>query len=161
MTDGSRSKRGLGTEGLRFLFFVLYPLLAIVVVPIALAGASSGVRGDELFNDPAYELGLLWGIFSYFGILMWAAATACCAVAWSLLTRTSRSHRLRPWFLASAVLSSALTIDDAFLIHDVVLSDYVASRRCSFSLATPLRSAGISFDSVGSSSAEPTQPCSW
>jgi hypothetical protein len=125
MTDWRRSRRGLGTEGLRTLFFVLYPLLAIVVVPIALAGASTGVRGDELFNDPAYELGLLWGIFSYFGILMWAAATACCAVAWTVLTRTSRSHRLRRWFLASAVLSGALTIDDTFLIHDLVLSDYV------------------------------------
>jgi hypothetical protein len=103
----------------------VYPLLALVVVPIALAGASAGVRGDELFNDPAYELGVLWGIFSYFGILMWAASTACCAVAWTFLTRTSRSHPLRPWFLASAVLSGALTVDDAFLIHDVVLSDPV------------------------------------
>jgi hypothetical protein len=118
------TRRGLGTEGLRTLFFVLYPLLAIVVVPIALVGASTGVRGDELFNDPAYELGLLWGIFSYFGILMWAAGTACCLVAWTFLTRTSRSHPLRPWFLASAVLSGALTIDDTFLVHDVVLSDY-------------------------------------
>src|SRR5918996_1689506 len=125
MTDRRPTRRGLGTEGLRTLFFVLYPLLAIVVVPIALVGASTGVRGDELFNDPAYELGLLWGIFSYFGILLWAAATACCAVAWAFLTRTSRSHRLRRWFLASAVLSGALTIDDTFLIHDLVLSDYV------------------------------------
>jgi hypothetical protein len=124
MTDREHSTRRLGTEGLKPLFLVVYPLLAIVVVPIALAGASTGVRGDELFNDPAYELGILWGIFSYFGILMWAASTACCAVAWTFLTRTSRSHPLRPWFLASAVLSAALTVDDAFLIHDLVLSDY-------------------------------------
>jgi hypothetical protein len=125
MTARRPSRRGLGTEGLKPLFFVLYPLLAIVVVPIAVAGASTGLRGNELFNDPAYELGVLWGIFSYFGILMWAASTACCAVAWTFLTRTSPSHRLRPWFLASAVLSGALTIDDTFLMHDLVLSDYV------------------------------------
>jgi hypothetical protein len=113
-----------GTEGLRTLVLVLYPLLAIVVVPLALAGASTGLRGD-LFRDPAHELGVLWGIFSYFGILMWAAATACCAVAWVFLTRTSRSHPLRPWFLASALLSGALTIDDTFLIHELVLPEYV------------------------------------
>ena len=125
MTDRGRSTRGLGTEGLRSLLLVVYPLLAIIVVPVAVAGASTGLRGEELFGDPASELGVLWGIFSYFGILMWAASTACCAVAWTFLTRTSRSHPLRRWFLASAVLTGALTIDDTFLIHDVVLSDYV------------------------------------
>lgn len=125
MANRRRSTRGLGTEGLRPLFLVVYPLLAIVVVPLALVGASTGLRGEELFGDPASELGVLWGIFSYFGVVMWAAGTACCAVAWTFLTRTSRSHPLRPWFLASALLTGALTIDDTFLIHDLVLSDYV------------------------------------
>ena len=86
MTDRRPSTRGLGTEGLRTPFLVLYPPLAIVVEPIALAGASAGLRG-ELFSDPAHELGILWGIFSYFGILLWAAGTAGCAVAWTVLTK--------------------------------------------------------------------------
>jgi hypothetical protein len=123
--DGRRSKRGLGTEGVKTLLLVLYPLLAVLVAPLALAGASKGLRGQQLFQDPAHELGVLWGIFSYFGILMWAAATACCATAWVSLTRTSRFHPLRAWFLASAVLSAALTIDDTFAIHELVLPEYM------------------------------------
>lgn len=137
MTDRKRSTRRLGTEGLRPLFLVVYPLLAVVLVPIAVAGASTGVRGN-LFEDPAHELGILWGVFSYFGVLMWAAATACCAVAWTFLTRTSRSHRLRRWFLASTVLSGALTIDDTFLIHDLVLPEYAGIPE----LVVPLGYAG-------------------
>ena len=120
MTVRRPSPGGLGTEGLKSLLFVVYPLLALIVVPIALAGASRGLR-DELFHDPGHELGVLWGVYSYFGVLMWSAATTCCFVAWTFLTRTSRSHRLRPWFLASALLSAALTIDDTFLIHEFVL----------------------------------------
>jgi hypothetical protein len=122
-TERRRTGR-LGTEGLKTLFSVLYPLLAVVAVPVGMAGVRTGVRGG-VFQDPAQELGVLSGIFSFFGILMWAAATACCAVGRVFLTRTSRSHRLRPWFLASAVLSGALTIDDTFLIHDLVLPEYV------------------------------------
>jgi hypothetical protein len=122
LSDGRRSKRGLGTEGVKTLLLVLYPLLAVLVAPLALAGAKQGLSGFQLFNDPAHELGTpLWGVFSYFAILMWAASTTCCVIAWIFLTRTSRSHPLRTWFLASAVLSGALTIDDTFAIHDVVL----------------------------------------
>jgi hypothetical protein len=122
LTGGTRSTRGPGTEGVKTLLLVLYPLLAVLVAPLALAGANQGLRGFQLFNDPAHELGTpLWGVFSYFAILMWAASTTCCVIAWIFLTRTSRSHPLRTWFLASAVLSGALTIDDTFAIHDVVL----------------------------------------
>jgi hypothetical protein len=122
LTGGTRSTRGPGTEGVKTLLLVLYPLLAVLVAPLALAGANQGLRGFQLFNDPAHELGTpLWGVFSYFAILMWAASTTCCVIAWVFLTRTSRSHPLRTWFLASAVLSGALTIDDTFAIHDVVL----------------------------------------
>ena len=56
---------------------------------------------------------------------MWAAGTACCAIAWVFLTRTARFHPLRQWFLASALLSGALTIDDTFTIHELVLPEYV------------------------------------
>jgi hypothetical protein len=122
-SDGTRSTRGPGTEGVKALLLVLYPLLAVLVAPIALAGANQGLNGFQLFNDPAGELGTpLRGVFSYFATLMWAAATTCCVIAWIFLTRTSRSHPLRTWFLASAVLSGALTIDDTFAIHDQVLS---------------------------------------
>lgn len=122
MTEGRRNTAG--TEGLGFLFLVLYPLLAALVVPLVLAGASRDLR-HELFRDPASELGVLWGIFSYFGILMWAASTAWCATARAFLTRTAPSHPSRPWFLASALLSGALTLDDTFVIHEIVLPKYV------------------------------------
>lgn len=124
MAVGRPSAGMLGTEGLKALLFVVYPLLAVIVVPVALVGASRGLR-DELFHDPGHELGVLWGAFSYFGILMWSAATTCCVVAWTFLTRTSRSHRLRSWFLASAFLSAALMVDDTFLIHELVLPEFV------------------------------------
>jgi hypothetical protein len=124
---GERLRRDmspLGTDGLRTLLLVLYPLLAILIVPLTLAGTSVGLR-FQLFRDPAHELGVLFGIFAFFGNLMWAAATTCCALAWTFLARTSPSHPLRPWFLASAVLSGALMIDDTFVIHEVVLPEYV------------------------------------
>jgi hypothetical protein len=111
----------LSTKGLKILLLVLYPLLAMLVASISFAGARSGLRGWHLFADPAHELGVLWGIFSYFGVLMWAAATACCAMGWATLDKLSRLHPLRPWLLASAILSGGLTVDDAFAIHEIVL----------------------------------------
>lgn len=111
-----------GTKGLKILLLVLYPLLAVLVAPISFVGARSGLRGWHLFADPAHELGVLWGIFSNFGILMWAAATACCAIGWVTLEKVSRLHPLRPWIVASAVISAGLTVDDAFAIHEIVLA---------------------------------------
>lgn len=66
----SSEMQRLGTRGLITLLFVYYPLLAVIVAPLAIVGASSGLRGSELFSDPAHELRVLWGVFSYVAILM-------------------------------------------------------------------------------------------
>ncbi|MGH2753132.1 MAG: hypothetical protein ACRDLB_01745 [Actinomycetota bacterium] len=116
---------GLGTQGLRTLVFVLYPLLGAVVAVLSLVGESKGLDGFQLFNDPAHQLGVLWGVFSYFGILMWAMATACCTVGWAFLRETSPSLPLRRWFLTSALISGALTIDDTFAVHERIVPEYV------------------------------------
>lgn len=114
-------KTGFGTRGLKTLLFLVYPLLGLLVVPLALAGARQGFKAYQLFSDPAAELGPLWGVFSYFGILMWTAAASALALGWAVLVRAAPTHPSRTWLLASALISAGLTIDDTFVIHDYVL----------------------------------------
>lgn len=102
----------------------------LFVAVMGVAGFMSKWLGQGIWyftNDPATVTEHSWslGIVSQFGILLWAAAVAVCALAGALLWSFSEQ---RPWALfahASAALSMVYLLDDALILHESVLRDHL------------------------------------
>lgn len=91
-------------------------LIAIVLYVRDVTGVPMGtLTRDPLSGKPAY-----FGFLSQAGILFWAAGAAAAFLAASALTGAPDASGRR--FLFSAgLLTVALCVDDAFLLHDEVL----------------------------------------
>ena len=91
-------------------------LIAVVLHVRDVTGVSMGtLTRDPLSGKPAYL-----GFLSQAGILLWAAGAAAAFLAASALTGAPDASGTR--FLFSAgLLTVALCVDDAFLLHDEVL----------------------------------------
>lgn len=85
------------------------------------------VPAEALTRDPAASIGSAWwlGLLSNLGIMLWAAATAICALGAYLLLRMDASRGATLFLLASAGMSLALALDDAFMLHEEVLPAYL------------------------------------
>lgn len=75
---------------------------------------------DPLFRRPVYT-----GLLSQAGILLWAAAAGICFLTGSALAVRNAAPAIRHFFLAAGALTLLLGLDDAFMLHDVVLPDYL------------------------------------
>ncbi len=65
----------------------------------------------------------LSGILSNFGILLWCAAASVCFFSSALVDKAD--HRTFSFLLSSALLSTYLLLDDAFLIHEQLAPKYL------------------------------------
>lgn len=81
----------------------------------------SDVRTTHLTQDPAELVGypFYYGVFSYVGVLLWAAAGSVATLAWAILRDADRD-RAR-YFLFAGVVSTIFAFDDLFLLHEDVL----------------------------------------
>lgn len=128
MVDKPRAQRASGAlwQQLAHLWPALAGTGAAIILSIAFAYALSryqNVPAWFLSADPTALNDARWwlGLLSNLGIMLWAAATAMCALGAYLLHRTTAGRGERAFLLASTAACLALALDDAFLLHEDVL----------------------------------------
>lgn len=65
--------------------------------------------------------GLYFGMVSNIGVLYWAAAASCCALAALVVPRQDGRDGVRDFLLAAALFTGLLCVDDLFLLHEELL----------------------------------------
>jgi hypothetical protein len=78
---------------------------------------------SAVMNGPFYA-----GALSNLGVLMWSAAATVCLFGASMLKGKAGSNAARSFLLASASFTSLLLVDDLFMLHDLVLPEYLNLR---------------------------------
>ncbi|WP_135467547.1 hypothetical protein [Crenalkalicoccus roseus] len=103
---------------------LLAPLPLVVGGPLAVVFAATfllGLEPDLTLRDPAVAAGAPWhlGLFSQLGVLAWWTAAVAALTAAAAL----RGHPGGAWRMAAAGggLSALLGLDDALMLHEVVL----------------------------------------
>lgn len=66
-----------------------------------------------------------YGFLSQIGILFWAGTVTVCLLSFSLCSNAVGHRTLRKFFLASALLTAMLGLDDLFLAHEVILQKHI------------------------------------
>lgn len=93
-------------------------ILAAAVVPMAaLTGHPVGDFTRDVFSTA--EVPIYTGIFSNAGVALWVATVAVCLFARAAVARVPA--RWRGFLVASALLTSALAVDDFFMLHEWVV----------------------------------------
>lgn len=95
---------------------------------VIFAGIEKDVPLDHFTQDPAaiMEAPFYLGLFSYIGILMWCAAAALCFFTrYMVKPDTTENRQLRSFLLFSGLITCLFLLDDLFLLHEVVLPEYL------------------------------------
>lgn len=82
-----------------------------------------GVPMGTLTQDPLFHRPVYLGFLSQVGILLWAAAAAVCFIVAIVLRARGGARNEQAFFWSAGWLTTLLGIDDAFMLHDVVLPD--------------------------------------
>jgi hypothetical protein len=82
----------------------------------------TGIPYGHMTRDPAQAMGfpIYVGYISQLGIFFWAATSAVCLLCLWALRGRPETLEYRRFFLAGALLTLVLALDDVFLIHDEV-----------------------------------------
>jgi hypothetical protein len=93
----------------------------LTVVGIVVVTQTTDIPGTDLTHDPAGLVGYpqYVGLFSYLGILLWAATASVAIFAFGVLRKTDLD-RAR-YFLFAGLLSAVFAVDDLFMLHEDVL----------------------------------------
>jgi len=112
----SAGERTGGASGARFAW-ILAPLAALLAA-VPLASRATGTPIGDFTRDifSTAEVPLYTGIVSNVGIILWGTTAAICLFARGLAPEAAA----RRFLLASAAVSAALAVDDAFMIHEWV-----------------------------------------
>lgn len=104
---------------LKVLILAYLPGMALIVV-VSILSYFSETTLTDWFKDPATLTGTgpLLGFVSNAGAVIWSAAVAICFFSANLLRRAEPEEAR--FFLAAAVLTGYLMLDDLFLIHESV-----------------------------------------
>ena len=94
---------------------------ALTVAGIFVVTQTSDIPGSDLTHDPAGLVGYAQyvGLFSYLGVLLWAATASIAIFVYGVLRRTD-IDRAR-YFLFAGLLSAVFAVDDLFMLHEDVL----------------------------------------
>jgi len=99
---------------------------SLILLAVIFVAAVFEVRPGTMTRDIAALAGVhpLAGVLSNLGMLLWCAATTVCFFgAWIL--RARGSHKDARFLAWSGVLTGYLLLDDLFLLHELLLPDYV------------------------------------
>lgn len=122
-----------GLAQLRELWGVLLrtyaPAFAAILGMIWIASAAD-VPVAQFTRDPAAVMNgpFYAGALSNVGILMWCAAAAICFFGASLLQGKFERKAESRFLLTSALFTCLLLVDDLFMLHDLVLPEYLQVR---------------------------------
>lgn len=86
-----------------------------------------GIPFSHLTRDPISigKLSFYSGFLSQVGIFFWSATVAICYFGVTVLRSRPDLQKLRAFLFCSALLSTMLGIDDAFLLHEEVFPYYL------------------------------------
>jgi hypothetical protein len=98
-----------------FLFSVLIIALKFGIEPSDITRDYSGVYHHEPWV----------GVISYLGIFLWCAALAVCGFTWRILRKIKTKEKYSVFFFWSGLITLILTLDDQFMLHEIVLPEYV------------------------------------
>jgi hypothetical protein len=110
---------------LRLVTLVCLPVFAVLGLA-KLFSSANGVPLRQLTQDATTVLDghFYVGIISSIGIVLWAAAATLCLFSYAHLAHSEGSV-LRPFLLASGLITALLLADDLFLIHDEIFPTYI------------------------------------
>jgi hypothetical protein len=123
--DGTRATRSRRATWRAVLAFVYAPAL-LLVVGVGVVGGTTGVSVAQLTRDTVSLAGvpLYTGAISNLGILLWCATAAVCLLTALVLRARGGELGGRPeaagFLLGAGLLTAALLVDDAFLLHEGV-----------------------------------------
>lgn len=103
----------------------IYLLATMMLLAVAVASVFLDVRIPKFTKDVAATADVhpFAGILSNLGIYLWCTSASCSFFAAALLHDTNRTKHFS-FLFSSALLSTYLMIDDAFLLHDFLLPEY-------------------------------------
>jgi hypothetical protein len=92
-----------------------------------LISAYKRVPVEMLTRDPnaIAHVPTYFGFLSQMGILMWAGSSAICLLGFRLCAAKIAYPAFRSFFLTSTLLTMQLGLDDAFLMHEIILPKYL------------------------------------
>ena len=124
--------KSLGTlaSDIRAVWPALGAILAIAVFFVgAVLGLNwgTGTPLNQLTRDPAAITNhpFYTGFLSNVGILLWSATTAICLFSAGLVLQRHTGSSWGRFLYWSGLLTLLLTLDDLFLVHEVVLPDHL------------------------------------
>ncbi len=102
------------------------PLLitgVLVVTVVVVLSIVAGVPVQVLIEDPAFLLGghPLTGMLSNLGVLLWAATAAVCGFTYWSSASLQLPPLLRAYVGLGGAITTALLLDDLFMLHEEVL----------------------------------------
>ncbi len=125
--------------------FAVLGMLWTGVAIIVYAFAAAGIRLTLLSRDPSQvqEYPVYIGFLSNLGALAWCSAAAVCFFASWLLRVRKAPGEGGAFMLYMGVLSTALLVDDFFLLHEVVAPKYLHFPRDALLFLYVLLGAGL------------------
>ncbi|KAF0190454.1 MAG: hypothetical protein FD165_2687 [Gammaproteobacteria bacterium] len=106
-------------------------LLAAIYLPTLLVLTGIGALGEDwaafLLRDTHSLAGLPFfaGALSNIGVLLWTVALAVCLFCGVVLRRTPGHDEASKFLLSAGALTTLLTVDDFFLLHEDLFRHYV------------------------------------
>ncbi len=104
---------------------MVYGLATLVLAAIAAASITLDIRIAKFTSDVSTIANIhpFSGILSNLGIYLWCISASTCVFSAMILHSKNQTEHF--WFLmCSALLSTYLMLDDAFLFHEFLLSRY-------------------------------------
>jgi uncharacterized membrane protein len=107
-----------GESGIKWLMIALICAMSVIFLAVFQTSFTYG----ELFNDPADVVGFhpFIGMISMLGLFGWAAAAGVSFLTYAVI-RQDGSVQLQRFFLCAGIFTLFLMLDDAFMLHELVL----------------------------------------
>lgn len=114
------------SAGRRVMLIAYLPVLLALCVPVA-GRVFFNIPVEVFTSDPAMLMNtpIYVGAISNFGILLWSAAIFVCGFTLATLRKAERAREIRSFLLWSCLVTLALLLDDAFLLHERIYPRYL------------------------------------
>jgi hypothetical protein len=114
-------------RGLASLLAALYVPAAALLLGAVVTACVRGVTLGMFTRDPTTIMGAspLIGALSSIGVLAWCATATLCLFTWAVMRHRTGGRLGDTFLLTPGLLTTALTLDDLFEIHETLIPHYV------------------------------------
>lgn len=102
------------------MLLLTYGTTLLLLGAVAAASLTSDVPMSYFLEDAASTLKApnYIGLVSNVGVLLWCVSSALCFFAYAVLRKTGVAQQPPAFFLAAGLVTTALLIDDLFMLHE-------------------------------------------